>query len=240
MRILNFFSKNNTVKSDDLGNIEFLREKIISAIRICKQDIRTEENKISEIKKWAKELIADIYFVPSEYWYDEIKYINEIKNHIENKNLNNSVIQKTDNLVNDYFQQIDLSESKLEFLRTLLIKYGKLSDKIDNTIQKTLMLKSKNEYIKSIKKYKRKLDEVQNPDEDFSKIYEESEHLKTIKDEIKETEEDFLIQKEVNEYINKLTTEYMENDEISESEFLKNEILRIKNELTKDRSVENK
>ncbi|MCF6183348.1 MAG: hypothetical protein L3J56_01765 [Bacteroidales bacterium] len=240
MRILNFFSKNNTVKSDDIGNTEFLREKIISAIRICKQDIRTEENKISEIKKWAKELIADIYFVPSEYWYDEIKYLNEIKNHIENKNLNNSVIQKTDNLVNDYFQQINLSESKLEFLRTLLIKYGNLSDKIDNTIHKTLMLKSKNEYIKSIKKYKRKLDEVQNPDEDFSKIYEESEHLKTIKNEIKETEEDFLIQKEVNEYINKLTTEYMGNDEISESEFLKNEILRIKNELIKDRSVENK
>ncbi|NOZ35059.1 MAG: hypothetical protein GXO80_07160 [Chlorobi bacterium] len=240
MGLLNFIFKNNTIKSDDLGNTEFIREKIITAIRICKQDIRTEENKISEIKKWAKELIADIYFVPSEYWYDEIKYINEIKNHIENKNLNNSVIQKTDNLVSDYFQQIDLAESKLEFLRTLLIKYTNLLNKIENTIQKTLMLKSKNEYIKSIKKYKRKLDEVQNPDEDFSKIYEESEHLKTIKNEITETEEDFLIQKEVNEYINKLTTEYIKNDIISESDFLKKEIIRIKNELVEDKGGKNK
>ncbi len=240
MGLLNFIFKNNTIKSDDFGNTEFIREKIITAIRICKQDIRTEENKISEIKKWAKELIADIYFVPSEYWYDEIKYINEIKNHSENKNLNNSVIQKTDNLVSDYFQQIDLAESKLEFLRTLLIKYTNLLNKIENTIQKTLMLKSKNEYIKSIKKYKRKLDEVQNPDDDFSKIYEESEHLKTIKDEIKETEEDFLIQKEVNEYINKLTAEYIKNDTISESDFLRKEILRIKNELVEDKGGKNK
>ncbi len=233
MGILNFIFKKNKEQTEDFKNTELFLNKVLNAIKVCKIDIKKEKDKISVTEKWAKELIADIYFIPSEYWYDEIKYLEKIKEQSENKNIDSSIIIKTDKLLNDYINQINLSKSKLDFLNTLLSKYYSLQSKIENTIHKALILKNKDEYVKSIKKYRKKLDDVQNSNFDLHKIYEESEHLKILRNELNEIEEDFSVRQEVDEYINKLTNKYLDNNDFSGSVFLEEEISKIKDDLQK-------
>ncbi len=218
----------NKYKSDrpDMGNFDDLKIKLLKASQECLNDIREEEKKVSDIEKWENELIADIYFVPSEYWYDEKKYFEKIKKHPQNIELQNSIKEKTEKLLQEYEIQKELILSRIEFLKALKKKYENLLTELEK-----LSPKSKEEYIKSIKKYRKKLKEVRNDSEDFHKLYEESEHFKGIKDEMKELEEDFLIKKEVNDYIKKITSEYFDKESESDGEFLKEEINRLKKDM---------
>ncbi len=236
MKLFNFRLKNKKSEHKDLGASELIKKKITAAVQVCKNDITTERNKIYEIKTLTKKLIADVYFVPSEYWYDELKFINEIKNHPENKTINASVQDKIDKLLEEYTQQIKLCESKIDFLNSLLLKYEALSDKAEKIIHKTLMLKTKDEYVKALKKYKKKLNTFTESTEDLSTIYEESENLKSVRNEISETENDFLIQQEVNEYMNKITSEFNEADDSANTELLRKEIKKLKEEINKTKN----
>ena len=239
MNLFNFIFKNKKSEHKDLNVSESIKGKIVSAIQICKNDLRSEKNKLFEFKTIAKKLIADIYFVPSEYWYDELNFLSKIKSHSENKNIDPSVLTKTDNLLNEYFQQIKLCESKIHFLNSLLLKYETLLKKVENTIHKTLMLKNKEEYIKALKKYKGKLNTVLENNEDLNIIYEESEHLKIIRDEINEIGEDFSVQKEVTEYLHKISSEFEEDVETSDTEILRKEISKLNKEINKREDNDN-
>ncbi len=231
MKFFNFLFKDKTLKNENLNDSESVKQKIESAIRVCERDLKSEKNKIVELENTAKKLIADIFFVPSEYWYDEIKFLSEIKKHPENKDIDASVISKTDRLLSEYFQQIELSKSRIDFLSILSEKYKKLSVRVEKTIHKTLMLKNKNEYFKAIKKYKGKLNTVTESTEDLHTFYEESVHFKTIQQEIREIEEDFDVQKEVDEYINQITLKFGEDTDTVQTEILRDEIDKPEKEL---------
>lgn len=240
MKIFKFIFNNKKPKNKDLNASESIKNKIESAIRICKKDLEDERNKIFKIKTMAKELIADIYKVPSKYWYDELKFLSEIKKHPENINIDSSVLSNTDNLLNEYTEQIKLDESKISFLNSLLSQYENLLYKVENTIHKTLMLKNKDEYIKALKKYKGKLNAVLENNDNLNTIYEESEHLKIIRDEINEIEENYSVQKEVNEYINKLTSEFDEDFDNIDTGVLREEINKLKGEINKSTKNDHK
>jgi len=231
MKFFNFKFNRQKFEHENITASETVKEKIIFAIKICEENLHIEENKIYEFENRAKELIADIYTVPSKYWYDELNSYSEIKKHNENKNIDKTVLDKTENLIIDYIEQIKLCNSKINFLNSLLLKYETLLKKVENTVKKTLMLKSNETYIKSLKKYREKLDEVSDSGSEIEHIYEESEHLKTIRDEINGIEEDFLIQKEVNEYINKITSEFYKDTENNNTESIREEISKLNNEI---------
>ncbi len=239
MNLFNFIFRNKKSKHNDLSASESMKEKILSAIKVCKNDLKSEKNKIFEFKTITNKLIADIYFVPSEYWYDELNFLSEIRKHPENINIDSSVLTKTDDLLNEYFQQIKLCESKMHFLNSLLLRYESLLKKVENTIHKTLMLKNKDEYIKAIKKYKGKLNTVLENNEDLNLIYEESEHFKIIQDEISEIEEDLSVQKEVTEYLHKISSEFEEDVETSDTEILRKEISKLKDAINKREEDDN-
>ena len=211
MKIFNFLFKDKKLKSENLSHSESIKMKIESAINVCEKDLQSEKNRIFEIENAAKKLIANIFFVPSEYWYDEITFLPEIKKHSENKEIDASVISKTDSLLAEYFQQIEFCKSKIDILNFLSEKYKKLLIRVEKIIHKTLMLKNKNELFKAIKKYKGKLNTVTNNSENLHVFYEESEHFKIIQEEIRGIEEDFDVQQEVDEYINQITFEFDED-----------------------------
>jgi len=239
MKLFNFIFKNKKIKLEDSNVSESVKEKIISAARVCDDDLKTEKNKIFEIEKTAKELIADVFFVPSEYWYDELKFLPDIKIHPKNKNIDSSVLNKTDVLLTEYIQQIKLCESKIDFLNSLLLRYENLLKKIEATVRKSLRLKNNDKTIKALKKYKKKLKTILNNNEDLHTIYEESEHLKIIRDEINDIEEDFSVQKEVNEYINKITSDFDGNNDNLNTEILREEIEKLNDEMKRSEDNDN-
>lgn len=157
MKLFNFIFNNKKTRYRDLNVSKSIKEKIISAVRVCNDNLEKEKNKVFEIDTTAKKLIADVFFVPSEYWYDELNFLPDIKIHPKNKNIDSAVFNKADVLLTEYIQQIKLCKSKINFLNTLLSSYEDLLRKFEETIRKSLLLKNKDERMKVLKRYKRKL-----------------------------------------------------------------------------------
>ncbi len=231
MSFLKFIRKRAKKDNINLADSESIIKKITSAHEKCRNNIKKEQGKVYELKNIVNKIIADVFFVSSEYWYDEYRYFDEIKKHYENKKLDITIIEKTENTISQYFYQIELCKSKIDFLESLLAKYDEMEKKIRENIEKSLELKREEEKINLLKKYTDKLKSFREYNEDTAAVYEKSEQLKQLDVQIAEIEEDFNVKREVKEYMDKITSDFFDEETIFDSKVITEEMRKLKNKI---------
>jgi len=209
------------------------REKVLTALNKCKNEKKKEIDNISNVKQWAKDIIIEIFDVPTAFWYEEMAEYENIKYHQDNLNVNKKLVEKTDKIVEDYREQIKLSESKIEFCDTLINEYNEILDRYDNTLITIKRVQSEENKILLLNKHKKRIEKMRSGTGDFEKMFEKTGKLDLLNDDIEKIEEDFKIKQEVTEYIENLDKEFAENDDNIDSLPIRTEIDKLTTEIKK-------
>lgn len=220
-------------KANESESKKSFREQVLSALDKCKKEKEKEINNISDIKKWAKDIIVEIFEVPTAYWYEEMNEYENIKFHENNLSISERLIKKTDKIIDEYREQIKLSNSKITFCDTLINEYDILIERYDDTIKKISGFKSEERKIKLLNKHKKRIEKMRSGTGNFDKMFEKTGNLELLNDDIENIEEDFKIKQEVTEYIEKLDREFTMDNENVDSFPIRNEINKITEEIKK-------
>ena len=190
----NIFSKKKADNEKD--NNVILLQKIQNSINKCLKDKNSALDDIENIKKWSKELILEIFKVPSAYWYEELKEYENIKYLPENQNVSQRLVHKCDEVIKGYREQITVQETKIKLSDTLLIEYGKTNKKLQDTILKISKLKKEEEQMKLLEKHNKRISEMSNNTADLENAYNYSDNLEFMNIDIQTIEDEFKLHEE--------------------------------------------
>jgi len=233
------FFKNLFNKSEEDTDVQFnendlLREQISSALQKCTKEREDEIKNIDNVIKWAKDLILEIFDVPSAYWYDELNEYEQIKFHENNLKISKKVLENTDKVIEEYREQIKLSESKIKFCETLIDEYNEILLRLDSAIKRVNDLTEEEKQLQLLKSHKKRLADMKSETANFEEIFEKTGNLEVLNEDIKKIEEDFTIKLEVSKYVEKLDKEFADDDENIDSLPIRKEIDEITEKLKKD------
>jgi len=233
--MINFFKNMFSKKS---SQIDFAQEqKIIfksqveDALEKCISDRDIEIENIDKVKKWAKDIIFEIFDVPTAFWYEELAEYESIKFHENNLSVSKQLIEKTDSLIKDYREQIKLSETKITFCETLIKEYENILKQYKDTEKRINQIKRDEEKLKLLKKHKFRLETLHSKTENYQNVYAETGTLDMLHEEILNLEDDFKIKQEVNEYIANLDKEFDEDIDNIDSMPFRTEIEKLTSEI---------
>ena len=221
------------VEENEKKSNQYLRKQISLALEKCKNEKKIENLKIKDIKKWGKDLVFEIFDVPSAYWYEELNEYENIKYHENNLNVSKRLVKKTDKVIEEYREQIKLSITKVDFCNTLINEYEDILVRLDNTIKIIKELKKEESQLKLLNKHKKRLAEMRSDTANFDKIFEKTGKLDLLNDDIQQIEEDFIIRQEVSVYIENLDKEFSEDVENTDSLLIREEINKLTEKIKK-------
>lgn len=235
--MINFF-KNIFKKGDEKIDFEqeqknIFKEQVENALKKCIEDQKQEITNIDNIKKWAKDIIFEIYNVPTAFWYEELNEYENIKFHESNLSISKTLIEKTDLLIEEYREQIKLSETKIIFCNTLINEYKDIIKRYDETARKIGRIKKEEEKIKLLKKHQSRIDTLRSKTENFQEIYSETGMLDVLQNDINNIEDDFKIKQEVSEYMENLDKDFSADTDNIDSLPFRNEIEKLTSEIKK-------
>ena len=222
----------NSKKRKDESETNF-REQVLTALNKCKNEKKNEIENISNVKEWAKDIIVEIFDVPTAFWYEEMSEYENIKYHKNNLNVSKRLVEKTDRVIVEYREQIKLSQSKIEFCDTLINEYNEILDRYDNTLNTIKRVQSEENKILLLNKHKKRIEKMRSGTGDFEKMFEKTGKLELLNDDIENIEEDFKIKQEVTEYIENLDKEFAEDADNIDSLPIRTEIDKLTTEIKK-------
>ncbi len=194
-------------KNSDKEKEQKLLKKIEISINNYQTEIQKSEKEIEQIKKWMAELIHESFFVPGDFWYEELKYYQEIKAHKENSNIPKEKVSEVDRLLADYRTQIHFREKKIELKKLMVEKFrdaehqlSNLSDAGQNTVSAI--------GVKAFEKHQNRLQKLNTAQNDLSQEQEQDELLQKLMFHIEELIEDKQIDKEVKTFMKKLNEQF--------------------------------
>ena len=202
----NIFANKNINKDDKKK--QSLLKKINTSINNCHTEIQKSEKEIKQIKKWMAELIHENFFVPGDYWYEEIKYFDKIKNHKENSKIQENKINSINKLIEDYQIQIRFREKKMELKQLMLEKFKEAK-------QQMLELQSDNKKnnlnqpeLKTLEKHQNRIQKLNQSQNEITQEEEQDELLKQLMFQINELIENKQIDQEVKAFMKKLNEQF--------------------------------
>ncbi len=202
----NIFANKNINKDDKKK--QSLLKKINTSINNCHTEIQKSEKEIKQIKKWMAELIHENFFVPGDYWYEEIKYFDKIKNHKENSKIPEDKINSINKLIEDYQIQIRFREKKMELKQLMLEKFKEAK-------QQMLELQSDNKKnnlnqpeLKTLEKHQNRIQKLNQSQNEITQEEEQDELLKQLMFQINELIENKQIDQEVKAFMKKLNEQF--------------------------------
>ncbi|MCF6241268.1 MAG: hypothetical protein L3J74_07980 [Bacteroidales bacterium] len=221
----NIFGLKHTNK--DNKKKQFLLEKINSSINNCQTEIQKSEKEITQIKKWLAELIHENFFVPGDYWYEEIKYYDNIKNHKENSGISPDKINNINKLLEDYQTQIRFREKKIELKQLLLEKFQRAK-------QQLIKLESNHERnnlnapeLKTLEKHQSRIQKLNQLQNEISQEQEQDELLQQLMFQINELIENKQIDQEVKAFMKKLNAQFTADTHLGNPEKIIMEMERL-------------
>ena len=220
----NLFKSGKPEENSEEDENSELKKQISSAHEKCINEREDEIKKNDDIKKWGKDLILEIFDVPTAYWYDELNEYENIKFHEKNLSINKRLIEKTDKVIEEYREQIKLSESKIEFCNTLINEYNDILKRLDATLKKINVISTEEKQFQLLKRHKKRLADLRSETGNFEEMFEKTGKLEILNDDIEKIEEDFNIKLEVSKYIENLDKEFAEDIENIDSLPIRKEI----------------
>lgn len=195
-------------KSEEIS----LEERINIAVQKAKQDKRQAEKEIRDIREWAATAIIDAYaeFFPNanltyyrkQYAETALEEYEEIKKKYSDK-MESDMVEKCDNIVRAYLNQIQLRESKLKLFTKIESEYLKTKEKLviaNEKGEQTDKMKAHTERLKSLDN---------NSTETLSEAMTDGYNLENIKEDIELKEEYF-------NQLEKLNTQFSDDGDGSE------------------------
>ncbi|MFN8257725.1 MAG: hypothetical protein U0W24_18665 [Bacteroidales bacterium] len=202
-----------------------LEERVTIALQKAKEDKRLASKEIQDIKKWAAEAIIDFYsaFFPNsnltyyrnQYAETALAQYSSIKEKYSQQ-LGEEMVQKCENIVNGYLNQIQLRESKLKLFEKIEAEYIQTKEKLR-------LAEKQGQRTDRIQEHEERLKNLDNDSEGLSKAMTQTYKLEDIKQEIELKEE----------YFNQL--EKLQNQFADESDY--NNSIAYKGEI--DKMLEN-
>ncbi len=221
--IKHFFDRKEKQKDDKDETIE---KQIHKSINKCKLDNKKNYDEIDLVRKWASNLIHEIFKVSQKYWYEEIENYERIKKSGSNLKISKYIIEETDEIIKGYIAQVNLRRKKLELSILSIKKYKKLYDKCKQAEKRLSSFENYNHLQEEIEKHNNILHELDN-NENISHVND----FELIEYKINELEEEFELQKEIQKQIDILQAKYgLKNDYLNADIFTK-EINKIINNI---------
>lgn len=209
------------------------KQQVEKALEKCKIEKKQEFENIDNIKKWAKDIIIEIFDVPTVFWYEELNKYENIKLHKKNIEVNKVLVEKTDLLIEEYREQIKLSNSKITFCETLINEYNTILERYENTAEKINQIKNEEKKLALLNKHKKRVAKMRSESSSFNEMYEETGILEILNNDISDIEDDFKIKQEVTEYINNLDKHFLEDTDNIDSLPIRKEIEKLSSEIKK-------
>ncbi len=197
---------NKNLNKDDKKKQSLLK-KINTSINNCHTEIQKSEKEIKQIKKWMAELIHENFFVPGDYWYEEIKYFDKIKNHKENAQISVDKINNINKLIKDYQTQIRFREKKIELKQLMLEKFQKAKQQLIKTESSEEQSNFNVPELKTLEKHQNRIQKLNQSQNEIAQEEEQDELLKQLMFQINELIENKQIDKEVKAFMKKLNTQ---------------------------------
>ncbi|MBN1251046.1 MAG: hypothetical protein JXR51_08715 [Bacteroidales bacterium] len=214
----NIFKKNDKEIS--------LEERVNMALLKAKEDRRIAQKEIKDINNWAADAIIDTYsaFFPNakltyyrkQYAETALAEYESIKTKFSEK-LELEIVEKCDNIVTGYLNQIQLRESKLKLYEKIELEYQKTKEKLKNA-QKV------EDRTNNMQEHEERLKSLDNDSSGISKAMTETYKLEDLKEDIEQKEE-YLNQLE------KLTNQFSDDSNFDNSLAFKDEIDKMINDM---------
>jgi hypothetical protein len=170
-----------------------LQERIDIALQKAKEDKRKASKEISDIREWAAEAIIDVYiaFFPNgnltyyrkQYAETALAKYDEIKQKYAGQ-IDAEMVEKCDNLVSGYLNQIQLRESKLKLFEKIEAEYVQTKEKLK-------MAEAQGKKTDRIQEHTERLEKLDEDTEGLSNAMVQTNNLDDVKKEIELKEEYF-------------------------------------------------
>jgi hypothetical protein len=203
-----------------------LEERINLALQKAKEDKRKAIKEISDIKEWAAEAIVDVYiaFFPNgqltyyrkQYAETALAKYDDIKKQYAGQ-IDAEMVEKCDNIVSGYMNQIQLRESKLKLFEKIEAEYLKTKDKLK-------MAEEHGKNANRIEEHTERLKSLDNDVDGLSNAMTETYKLEDVKQEIELKEEYF-------NQLEKLNNQFADESNYKNSLSYKEEIDKMINDM---------
>lgn len=228
------FKSKKAAEQTRLSKDEEVLNKLEVAITNCKSEIKKTENEVEQIRSWAIDAIKSSFEVPKEFWYEELKKYEHIRELEINKNLDPQVIEKCNKVINGYSGEIELRKMKIQLYKSLIMKYEVSFDKmmlIKNENNKKNIAKLK---LKELDNHSLRLESLRNDPENLPDHIEASVTHELIKEEIQEVYTEFEISEEVRKSIVEINQQFKTQDKNYDSIAAIEEIKTLLKKLNND------
>jgi hypothetical protein len=207
-----------------------LDQRINTALQKAKQDKREAEKEINDIREWAASAIIDAYaefFPNSNLTYYRKQYAETALEEYEDikvkyaAQMDPEMVDKCDNIVKAYLNQIQLRESKLKLFTKIESEYLITKEK----------LKIANETSEQTDRMKAHTDRLKSMDDDSTETLSEA---MTDNYQLEDIKEDLAVKEEYQNQLDKLTTQFSDTGDGSEHDSalaFKDEIDKMLNDM---------
>jgi hypothetical protein len=203
-----------------------LEERINISLQKAKEDKRIANKEISDIKEWAAEAIIDVYsaFFPNghltyyrkQYAETALAKYDEIKQKYAGQ-IDPEMVEKCDNLVSGYMNQIQLRESKLKLFEKIEAEYVKTKEKLR-------MAEEQGKKTDRLQEHTERLEKLDEDTDGLANAMTQSYKLEDLKKEIDLKEEYF-------NQLEKLNIQFANESEYKNSLSYKEEIDKMINDM---------
>ncbi len=181
-----------------------LLNKIELSIENCLMEISKSEKEIKQINKWMAELIHENFFVPGDFWYEELAHYEEIKNHKENALVSVEKTKQVDKLLHDYKTQIRFREKKIELKKLMIEKFNKAKEKLLDLSES----QKENPVFEKFAKHQNRIQKLNEEQNSLSEEQEQDELLQQLMFKINELIENKKLDEEVKTFMKKLNQQF--------------------------------
>ena len=199
--------------------------KVDSKIEKCKIKKKEYTNDLAKLHKWSNKLILDIFDVPSKFWYNELNNYEKIKKLPKNKKIANHIIKKTNNIIKEYKEQIELKKNKIIFCNESLNKYAKLISDYKLTLKKLELERQKKEKYNKLEEHSQRINRINEK----NNLSEQSEKLTIdfLQEDIDELNNELTLQEEIYNQLDKLYQKYGNKQDYSSTKLFNSEIKKL-------------
>lgn len=203
-----------------------LEERVELALQKAKQDKRTAEKEIKDIKEWMADAILDVYspyFPNANLTYYRKQYAETAVTDYEKTKekysgeLETELVEKCDRIISGYKNQIKLRESKLALFEKLEQEYKKTKEKLR-------LAEKQGERTTGLQEHTERLKNLDDDSESLSTAMTETYKLEDLKDDIAEKEEYF-------NQLEKLNLQFSDETDFNTSLAYKDEIDKMVDKL---------
>ncbi len=191
-----------TEKKQSIELQESTKERVEAHIDACRKSKNELLDKRDSLSKLINSTINQTYFVPSEWWYKEYIYLNQIRILPQNSYLSEEILNKCDELIITFENELNIINIQIEHYDFLIESYSKTLAALNSSKYKFTKMVSELEKLRQLDNIDFSLNKSKDNNTELlaNEILQE-ENLTQIQQEISDLQKNLML---FEEYINQL------------------------------------